>query len=368
MLILLYNCFISFIFGSSILTSATIRDNKLYTIHQEVELGIVKCKVYELKESQVIDIVNSVKTFKLLDNLNGYELVFIHGLDGLKVAYNKLWVRAELTNEIRQFGNSSYKNWVGYINIEDMILIKDLSLIKFPTHENFPIIGYTINRVADLYGSVLYFTGGVLFSKSNDRYSIGNSFFKYNLTTREWADMSYLANGKLKPLTEHKSIVIDNRYLVSLGGYSEKSKGDIERFNTDKHNAGIEVENNYNYLYSLTVFDAVSNIWENVNIEPNLFDTSVANFEFYGFLAALYIDKIIVLGGVVNEKTSNLKYTKPYLGILDYRTKVWSWVMIDSINNKLNFNDPRGVRLLVYHSQLIISSGILLLIIINFSY
>ncbi|KXN65866.1 hypothetical protein CONCODRAFT_12436 [Conidiobolus coronatus NRRL 28638] len=337
------------------LTSATIRDNKLYTIVKGNELGGVKCNVYELKDGPIIDIVNSAKTFELINNLNGFDLMFIDGLNNSNDSYNKLWVRTELINEIKQFENSPYRNWVGYINIEDMSLITDSSIIKFPTHENFPIFRYTVNNINNGDRSALYITGGVLYSKNDDKYSIGNSFFKYNLTTREWVDMAYLANEKLKPLVSHKSMIIDNRYLVVLGGYREKSKEEIERLSNSESYTNYKDAIHYYSLYNLTVFDTVTNSWESFSIKPNVFDTSIVALVFDYFLATVYNNLIIVIGGIVSEGGSNQSDRNSYLGILDYNSKTWDWIQIDSTNGD-KFKVSVESDLLLYNNQLIITS------------
>ncbi|KXN74209.1 hypothetical protein CONCODRAFT_2741 [Conidiobolus coronatus NRRL 28638] len=348
MLILFFYYFLSVISGIELCVSTTVRDNKIYTICQDRELGYVKSKVYELEEGPTANITCSEKTFELGSFPKGYKLVFIDVLDNSLDSHNRLWVRADLNQSISEQQNDSYRSWVGYIKLDDMSLKTDSSIIKFPTHEKFPIFGYTTNRITNEFGSALYVTGGGLYSKKDDNYSINNSFFKYNFTTKEWIDITYSTNGKLKPMIRHKSVVIDNRYLVILGGYVEYSKDSPERLNGNK--SIFE----YYSLYNLTVFDTFTNSFNSVNIKPDLFDTSIATLQFNSFLATVYNDKIIVLGGYVGKDGSISMNSNSYLGILDYNSKTWTWDRIVRDDSEENYYDTLGSNLLAYNNQLVI--------------
>jgi hypothetical protein len=263
----------------------------------------------------------------------------------------------------------------------------DSSFIKFPTHENFPVKDYTMNTITNEFGSALYITGGMIYSKSVDdnpyefqnyyieNYLDSNSFYKYNFTSKEWVDMTNSANGKLKPLSDHKSVVIDNRYLVVLGGrrrviYNSKPTYD----------GSYRPFYEYNSLYNLTIFDTYTNTWENVNIKANVFDKDKPNFEFNEFLATVYNDKIIILSGFAdnnkeyfNKKNANYLPTRPEknakLGIFDFkaRNSTWTW---DHIQNEDNSNISlqliHAQVLSVFNNQLIICSGKLNLLINTF--
>jgi hypothetical protein len=110
-----------------------------------------------------------------------------------------------------------------------------------------------------------------------------------------------------------------------LGGYSDKSKDEIERLNREKSNKISKDVFSYNTLYNLTIFDTISNGWENVNTKSNIFNTSVVNFIFNHFLAIVYNDKIIVFGGFVRENETSSVDSSSYMCILDFNSKTWAW-------------------------------------------
>ncbi|KXN64770.1 hypothetical protein CONCODRAFT_13956 [Conidiobolus coronatus NRRL 28638] len=322
--------------------SATIRDNKLIATYNSFDSLNTEIIVYELKEGTTKDIFDSRKAFGYGSVDRAFALNFMDIPDNLQEDNNKLWLKFDL--QIGQSFNypniSSFVNWVGYINLDNMTLEDGSNLFQFPTYENFPIGMYTLNAISNKFGSALYVTGGYIYNKNNDTYLPSSSFFKYNLTTKEWIDISYLANVKLEPVVEHKSVVIDNRFLVILGG--EKAIYPINGFS-------------YYSLYNLTVFDTFTNSWENVTIKPDIMDTSIVNFQFYNFIPTVYNDKIMVLGGTTNDNRT--RYTdNRYLGILDFKSKIWTWIPIlnedgSSYNLKRNNHD-----LVVFNDQLIILS------------
>jgi hypothetical protein len=353
---LFLSCFLSLVYNDELLVSSTIRYNKFYTIYQDNELGYIKCKVYELKEGPIIDIINSSKTFGLGD-AKGFKLKFIDVSDSLQDSHNKLWVKSDLDDDIMVYGNSSYMNWVGYISLDDMSLKTDSSFIKFPTEENFPLNSYAVNKMTNESGSALYITGGYIYTKNNNSYPLSNSFYKYNFTSKAWTDMSYSINGKLKPLYNHKSEVFDNRYLVILGGrrrifYDSK----LDAYDSEYP------EFEYNSLYNLTIFDTLTNSWENVNIKADVFDTDTTSLQFDRFFSTFYEDKIFVFGGLTSNNRSNLSYQNGHLGILDLKSKNWAWSQIQ--NEYGNSYQPIAAvgDILAFNDQLIIYSGKLILI------
>jgi hypothetical protein len=347
MLILFFFYIVCAISGISSLASAIVRDNKLYVIC-EYYFDSFELKVYELKDGPTIDIDNSAKYFGLISKLEGFDLKFID-TSNCKNSDNKLWVRAELRENVAKYGNSSYMNWVGYIDLYDMSLKSDSSF-KLPTSKSFPVTGYTVNTITNGFGSALYIEGGKIYSKKDDRYSDSDSIFKYNCTTKEWIDMNYSINGRLKILAEHKSVIIYNRYLVMLGGVLENSNNDPEKSNIN------ESILNYRSLYNFTVFDTFTSNWEIVTIKPDIFDTSVLEFQFNGFLVSANSDKILILGGAVGKNGE--EYRNSYIGILDYNSKTWTWNPIHG-DDGTNFKNRISNYLLIYNNQLIVISGIL---------
>jgi hypothetical protein len=243
--------------------------------------------------------------------------VFIDILDNSHDSHNKLWVRAELDQDFEKYQNAYYMNWVGYIKLDDMSLKTDSSIIQFPTHENFPINMYTVSKIANELGSALYVIGGNNYSKKDSKYIAKNSFFKYNFTTKEWVDMSYLANGRIKRINGHKSVVIDNRCIVILQHYMVNSAYGEQNLNNSMYSS------RYFSLYNLAVFDTYTSSWDIVNIKPDIHDTTMATFGFNSFSATVYKNKIIFFGGTISESGSNSGYGHSKLGILDYSSKTW---------------------------------------------
>ncbi|KXN66076.1 hypothetical protein CONCODRAFT_12157 [Conidiobolus coronatus NRRL 28638] len=335
------------------LISATIRDNKLIAIYQSLELDVVKVRVFELKDGAITDIFNSKKTYDLDRTDKDFTLVEIDTPDNFKENKNKLWVRFEYFGSVNNPAVSPFTNRVGYINLDDMSLKKDSSFIKFPTDESFPVKGYTINSVTNELGSALYIVGGEIYSIKDNSYSISNSFYKYNLTSKEWVNITYSAEHRLKPLIDHKSVVIDNRYLVILGGRRKNNYNPMSNYN-DRDRAISE----FNSLYNLTIFDSVTNIWENINIKADIFDTNIANIQFIGFLTAAYKDKIIVFGGYTAEEGSNMFRSNGYLGILDFKSKNWNWSPILNEDGSSYKPNSIGRNIQVVNDQLIICTDI----------
>ncbi|KXN67913.1 hypothetical protein CONCODRAFT_19313 [Conidiobolus coronatus NRRL 28638] len=334
--------------------SATIRGDKLYTIYLEYQQDYAEFKVYELKNGSIIDIVNSAKTIELETNIKKFLPEFLDIPGSLQESHNKLWMKGKLKEAIKGQKNSTYKSWVGYINLDDMSLITDSSLIKFPSNENFTLSEYAISTVNNKFGAAIYIVGGVYYFKKENRQSIENSILKYNFTIRRWVDMTYLVKGKLKPLFSHKSVVIDNRYLVMLSGITEESKEEIDIINRNKPNY------NFNSLYNLKVFDTFTNNWEYIDIKPDVMDTDIATFEFEEFLATVYDNKIIVIGVKIGTNTTMGISTvitpadSPYIGILDYDSKTWSWSQIYNEDGSKYSSGIYTKDIFVYNDQIIL--------------
>jgi hypothetical protein len=330
------------------LSSYTIRGNKLYAIYQVYQPGYIRCRIYELKDGPIIDIVNSVKIIELDIILEEFELLFIDVPDNSQDSHNKLWMRAKRSNFDKGTGNNTYTNWAGYINIDDMSLGTDPSFIKFPTHENFPTSDCTINKITNKYGSAIYINGGALFNEKEYFLTDTSSFFKYNFTLKKWADMSYSSDGKRKSFLGYKSVVIDNRYLVVLGGVTKYNLGELERLDNSTY---------YNSLYNLTVLDTFTNNWEVINIKPDIFDTSIATLKFSELLATAYKGKIYVITVSIGKYNKFNTPDTPYIGILDYNSKTWSWSQIKYENGSLYNLNIIAKELYVYNDQLIAYYG-----------
>jgi hypothetical protein len=329
---------------------ATIRNNNLYYFYQEREFKYIKSNVYELKEGSIINTINTAKTYEYIDTLNKYRTDFIDGPSNSQKSINKIWVGSEVERNVTLYGNSTHINWMGYIKLDDMSLKRDSSFIKIPTHKNFPTVGYTINTINNELGSAIYIIGGRIKSKYSGRHSIVNTFFKYNFTSKKWIDMTYSTNRKLDPIEGHQSVVVYNRYLVVLGGRMD-NKNISDRL-SNKEPLSI-----YNSLYDLPVFDTFTSSWEIIKIKPNVFDTSVTTIQFSNFLASVYNNKIIVLGGFVGENGSNKGSGNHYFGVLDYESKTWNWAPIQNEDSNKYYSTAFVKKLLVYEDQLIICTG-----------
>jgi hypothetical protein len=350
------------------LYSVTIRDDKIIAIYNTFNAFKVKFRVFELKEGTTRDIYNGGKTYTFGCPDPNFALVLLDAPEHLPEVKNKLWLKFNLVKYSHNPTTSPLINWVGYINLDDMSFKNDSSFIKFPTHENFPVKDYTMNTITNEFGSALYITGGELYSKESNSYLDSNSFYKYNFTTKEWIDMTYSTNGKLKPLFDHRSVVIDNRYLAVLGGKRRNSYNSTYE-SSDKYLALSEydLEHDYNSLYNLTIFDAHTNKWKNVNIKADMFYADVAALQFYNFIAAPYEDKAIVFSGVTKGNRTKEFDHNGYFAILDLKSELLDWVPIkydEKIlpNNFLIVQDPK-----MFNNQLIICTS-KLKFIIRYSY
>ncbi|KXN65321.1 hypothetical protein CONCODRAFT_13125 [Conidiobolus coronatus NRRL 28638] len=346
--------FLTVVSEYEIAVSVRVRGDKIIAIYQSYNVYNVKVRVFELKEGAISDIYKSRKTYDFGHSDIGFELKFIDIPDNFQEDKNKLWLKFARQGSYYGTHNSQFINWVGFINLNDMSLEKNFDFIKFPTDENFPVSSYTMNTITNKLGSALYITGGELYSKKNNSYSVSNSFFKYNFTTKEWKDMTNTANEKLKPLFDHSSAVIHDRYLVILGG------GRQIIYNTEP---GVDYSNRpvlkYNSLYNLTIFDTYSNSWENVNIKADIFETNIATFRFIKFTAVAHNDNIIVFGGTAGENQSNVASSHEYLGILDFKSKNWAWSPIRYENGSKYLSFISGESIKVQNDQLLIFTSIL---------
>jgi hypothetical protein len=304
------------------LSSTKILENKLYALYKANEDKSVQLRVYELKEDLIANIFNNGKTFNLTDIDNGFDLVFFDNLNELEKDSNKLWVKSKQYSYGHEY-NQLDGNWIGYINLNDMTLTQDLEILKFPRFDNFPAMGFAMSAITNQYGTSLYVTGGELYSKREHTYLITDSFFKYNFTSKEWIDMKNIVKGKFNPLSNHKSFAIDNRYLIIVGGIIPRSLEELE-------DSGPNLKNLYefNSVRDLQVFDTFTNKWENIKLNSTVADTSANKIEFHSYLAKVYKGQILALGGWKSEDGSDSKSINNHVGILDVKSKSWTWTPI----------------------------------------
>jgi hypothetical protein len=343
------------------ISSSIIRDNKLICILYTLELYYVKISVFDLREGTTKDIFDSRKTFNITRTDKNVALTFLDIYDSLKEDKGKLWVKFEFRGYKDSPNTSPFMSFVGYIDLDDMSLKNDSSLIRFPTHENFPVKGYTIDIITNEFGPVMYVVGGERYSKKNNNFTVSNSFYKYNFTTKEWTDMAYTINKKLKPLSDHKSVVIDNRYLVIMVGK--------ERIFYDPVPDVYDVDHpiyEYYSIYDLTIYDTFTKNWEIINIKPSIFDIGPASIEFKGFMPAVYKEKIYVLGGDVSKSRSSSLNSNLHLGILDLKSKKWTWAPLLYEDETSVIKSNRIANIQVFNGQIIISDGKLNLIFAYF--
>ncbi|KXN74846.1 hypothetical protein CONCODRAFT_1911, partial [Conidiobolus coronatus NRRL 28638] len=323
--------------------STRIKDNKLIVIYQPYELNYVKVKVFELKEGPIENVYNSSKTFDFGRIDFRFILKFLDIPENFQEDKNKVWLKFETLGYISPSA-SPFVNWVGYINLNDMSLENGSDFIEFPTDESFPVRGYTINTITNELGSALYIVGGYRYSKKYKTYLASNSFYKYNFTTKKWTDMAYTIDGKLKPLSEHRSVILYNKYLVLLGGGREVA------YDTRLNRWDYEVDS----LYNLTIFDTITNNWKNLNIETDKFDSHATTIKFYGFSATAHKDKIYVLGGYTSDNRSNASISNERLGIFDFKSKTWYWTPIFNKDSSNYINSQNNGDIQVLNDQLII--------------
>jgi hypothetical protein len=325
---------------------ATIREDKIIAIYSSPEFNNFNARVFELKEGKTADIFNSGRTFDFGHKYEKVDLDILDIPESLQGDKNKLWLRYSL---LESFDNSTappLMNWVGYIDLDDMSLKNDSSLIKFPIDENFPVKGYTINRMINGLESALYVTGGELYSKKDNIYLPSSSFYKYNFTSKEWADLTNTVNGKLKPLFDYKSIAIGNRYLVMFG-----RRDVIYNLNSDR------TKFEYNPSYNLTIFDTFNNSWESVNIDIKAFNINTKSIQLNDILTATYNDKIIVYVRGDGDSRSNMRDINKYLGILNLESKSWTWSPVQNKYDQRYIQSIYERYLVVFNDQIIIFSG-----------
>ncbi|KXN74855.1 hypothetical protein CONCODRAFT_111884 [Conidiobolus coronatus NRRL 28638] len=345
---------------ADLIVSTTVRGNKIIAIYYSLKLYF-RVRIFEIKEGTTSDIFNSGKTFDFGHDNQHFVLDHLDIPDSLQEGKNKLWLRFGHGEYPYDLTTYSFMNWAGYINLDDMSLRNDSSFIKFPTDKNFPVRRYKTNIITNKFGSALYVTGGEIYSKKVKDFTAINSFYKYNFTSREWADMTYTTVGKLKPLFDHNSVIIDNRYLVILGGERQIYNS------TFNFNGRDRPEYEHNTLYNLTIFDTLTNKWDNVNVDANIFDASISKLKFELFIATVYKDKIIVLGGTSRETKSNRYNFNSHIGILDFKYKIWNWfpILNEDGSNYATVSNFGSIQVL--NDQLIICSS-KLNFIINYFY
>jgi hypothetical protein len=334
--------------------STTIKGSKLYSIYEDYNDNNIKVISYELKNGITSDVFSKGESYRLNKIVRGFKLKFFDVPQSLNGEHEKLWLKADKTVQGAEISNSnsnSNSNWMGYICLSDMALNPDNSLIKFPTTNKFPLLGYTTNTITNEYGSALYTTGGAIYSKNDDDLISSNSFYKYNYTTLEWNDMTSKYIGSLDPIYDHKSVVMDNRYLVLLGGNVSRDQS---------KNSNLTVSNlslfKANSIYKLWVFDTLTNIWENVTLNPSIYDSNASKLNLSIFSATSYNNTIYVLASDLREEGSTDTEKDQYLGTLDFKSKVWSWIPIPRQDSGLSNSNITTTELPIFNNRLIILS------------
>jgi hypothetical protein len=331
--------------------STAIREDKLYAISKDDSNNSFHVTVYDLKSGLIGDVFSSGTTYSLTKLERGFDLKFFDVPDTLQEARNRLWLKSDQVSYGTGFNNSN-SNFMGYINLSDMTFKADSSFIKFPTAENFPIFGYTMNTITNDLESALYVTGGVVYSKIKDEYISSNSFFKYNFATKEWKDMSLDVKGKLNPVYNHASVVVDNKTLVLIGGKVAKDS-------TRDSTLIISEDDLFkvNSIYKLTRFDTVTNSWESVALNVSLFDRSITTIQLTEFSANFYNNKVFLLGGLVTSNDKQNQDHNSKIGILDYKSNEWIWSPV--VNDSGNFySSPIEAKIsLLFNDQVILTSG-----------
>jgi hypothetical protein len=331
--------------------STAIRENKLYAISKNDWDSSFQVKVYELKEGSIEYIFGSGTSHSLTKLGRGFELKFFDVPSTIQEYHNKLWLKSVQTDYGTEIDNSN-SNFMGYINLSDMTFNADTSFVKFPTTENFPLFGYTMNTITNEHGSALYTTGGVIYLKSKNEYMSSNSVFKYNFNTKEWKDLSPDVKGKLNPLYSHTNVVMDNRYLLLIGGKVAKD-------HTKDSSLNIKEKDLFkvNSVYNLTKFDTITNNLESIAVNSDLFNSSVLSLQLTDFSAIFYNNQVYALGGqVIGSQKQIIEYSSK-LGTLSFRENRWSWSPIsDDAGN--NYNSPiEAESSILFNDQIILTSG-----------
>jgi hypothetical protein len=336
--------------NDDLIISTKIKGDKLIAIYYNSNF-YVRIRIFEIKEGTTSDIFSSGKALSFGSYDEYFVLDHLDIPDSLQEGKNKLWLRFVYGGYPYDLTANASMNWVGYIDLDDMTLKNDSSFIQFPTYQNFPKKQYTANTITNKFGSALYITGGEIYSKKYSDFTATNSFYKYNFTSKEWVDMTYTSAGKLRPLYGHNSVVIDNRYLVLLGGERQVYNS------TFGLNGRNRPEYEHNPLYNLTIFDTFTNRWDNINVGADILDTSISKLKFELFIATVYEDKIVVLGGTSRETISNRYNFNNHIGILDFKSKIWSWFPILKEDGSNYATKTNGGSIQVVNDQLIICSS-----------
>jgi hypothetical protein len=330
--------------------STAVRENKLYAISINDLDNSFKVTAYELKDGLIEDVFINGVTSSLTKLERGFDLKFFDVPNTLKEYRDKLWLKADQTSSDAKT-SSTHSNFMGYISLSDMTFKPDSSFIKFPTDENFPLFGYTMNTIANDRESALYVAGGVIYSKSKDAYISSNSFFKYNFATKEWKDMTSDAKGKLNPVYNHTSVVYD-KTLVLIGGRIAKDPTKDSTLNISED--GLFKVNS---IYNLTKFDTATNNWQSIALNTSMFDSSVASLQLTEFSANFYKNKIYALGGLATSNDRKIPDRNTKVGILDYNTNQWSWSPVFDGSGNVYSSPVEAKSSLVFNNQIILTSG-----------
>ncbi|KXN67330.1 hypothetical protein CONCODRAFT_19696 [Conidiobolus coronatus NRRL 28638] len=348
---LIYGLFYSVSITAVSFVSTTIRENKLYAISKNDSDSSFQVTAYELKDGLIKDIFSNGNSHSLTKLGRGFELKFFDIPDTLQEYRNKLWLKADQIEYEPEIDNAK-SNFMGYINLSDMTFYPDSNFVKFPTKENFPLFGYTMNTISNEQGSFLYTTGGVIYSKSKNAYISSNSIFKYNFNTREWKDLSSDVKGKLKPVYSHSNVVMDSRYLLLIGGKVAKDQTKDSTLSI-KENDLFKV----NSIYNLTKFDTVTNNLESITVKSSMFDSSVPSLQLTDFSANFYNRKVYALGGMAisNEKQTPERNSK--IGTLGFNDNQWSWSPINDEAGNIYNSPVEAKSSMLFNDQIILTSG-----------
>jgi hypothetical protein len=334
--------------------STTIRDNKLYALFRNGDTILNKLGVYDLKEGSISNIVDSGRTIKLPffgPNiiLEYFEMPHNHDKDK-----DKLWLITKQVQCENYTSKSPYTNWMGYINLNSMSVTDVSSIIKNPPFEKFPHILYTKSMITNEYGSTLYIIGGLVYDKWGNDHIYKNSFFSYNFTTNEWVDMALLSKGKLDPIINPTVTVIENRYLILMGGRVSDNSTRNRNYKSISKNQLIN-----NSPFDFRVYDTFTNSWDNFHIDPSIFDSDISRsgIGLYDLAPKVYKNKIYLPVGYVGVIDSYKNEYISKLGILDYQSKNFTW---SSLYNEDGYDFNFNVKIqdtAIFNDSMLIITG-----------
>jgi hypothetical protein len=325
----------------------------LYAVYQNYESQKLEVIEYRLKDGLVSDISKSGVTYKLTQMNPLLKYSFVDVPTYLQDD-NKLWLVANYEGMPLNDIDNTYLDWMGYINLTDMSLKPTEIIIKKPYFDKFPSFGFSRDIITNEYEPSLYIIGGSSFYGK----SYSNVFYKYNFTTNDWVDMASISKNVLYPINGHSTIVVDNRYLYLLGGFTVyNSKIDSDSvFSNDTHFVTGNLKKNS--LYNIWIYDIFEKNWEFYHIDIDIFDRGLLDIVISGIYPHYYKENIYLVGVELSDPKVYRPDKVSKFGLLNVKTKKWTWNPLYNEDGS-EYNKTELFRdSVIFNDQIILISGI----------